>query len=58
MPKNQYLKAVTDIRSMYTLPEGEDWLDQRQEPQFPLIHATKDIVAAYNNKTKVNINNE
>jgi hypothetical protein len=32
------------------LPEGEDWLDQRAVPVYPLIHAPKNIVDAYNFK--------
>lgn len=48
MPKDQYLKAVKDVRSKYTLPEGEDWIDQREVPMFPLVHGRKEIADAYN----------
>ena len=58
MPLGMYKKSVEAIRTKYTLPEGEDWLDQRETPVFPLVHAPKEFVKAYNKKEKVQVNTE
>ncbi len=50
MPQDQYIRTVKDVRAKVTLPEGEDWLDQREVPVFPLVHAPKQFVEAYNSK--------
>ncbi|CAL6005517.1 Sulfatase [Hexamita inflata] len=52
MPQTTYLKSVKNIRDKYELPPNEDWLDQRETPIFPLVHAPKEFVRAYNNHTK------
>ena len=44
------MKTVQRVRQAYTLPDGEDWLDQRQVPIFPLVHGPKAFVDAYNNR--------
>ncbi|CAL5972352.1 Sulfatase [Hexamita inflata] len=50
MPQQQYMKSVQNLRSKYPLPEGEEWLDQRETPIYPLVHAPKVFADAYNHK--------
>ncbi|CAL6023545.1 Sulfatase [Hexamita inflata] len=50
MPKQQYIDSVNHVRSLYTLPSGEEWLDQREVPVYPLVHAPKVFADAYNRK--------
>ncbi|CAL6005542.1 Sulfatase [Hexamita inflata] len=52
MSKEEFLASVKNIRDKYELPPNEDWLDQRETPVFPLVHAPKEFVRAYNNHTK------
>ena len=35
------------IRAKFTPPAGYDWLDQHENPQFPLVLAEKAVVKAY-----------
>ncbi|CAL6032920.1 Sulfatase [Hexamita inflata] len=51
MPEKQYLESVSHIRSKFPLPAGEEWLDQRPVPVYPLVHAPKAFADAYNKKT-------
>ncbi|CAL5972286.1 Sulfatase [Hexamita inflata] len=55
MPKQQYLETVKAIRSKYVLPEGEEWLDQRQMPIYPLVHGPKAFADSYNKKIATKI---
>ncbi|EFO61366.1 Sulfatase, putative [Giardia lamblia P15] len=43
-----YAAMVQRIRSQYTLPPEECWLDQREPPVYPLLHAPRDVCCAYN----------
>ncbi|CAL6038634.1 Sulfatase [Hexamita inflata] len=51
MPEKQYLESVSHIRSKFPLPAGQEWLDQRPVPVYPLVHAPKAFADAYNKKT-------
>ncbi|ESU41693.1 Sulfatase [Giardia duodenalis] len=46
--KDAYADMVQRVRSQYTLPSGECWLDQRESPVYPLLHASYDVCCAYN----------
>ncbi|CAL5992475.1 Sulfatase [Hexamita inflata] len=55
MPTKQYLQTVDNLRRKYVLPEGEEWLDQRQVPVYPLVHGPKAFADAYNKKIATKI---
>lgn len=37
-------------RSKNQLPEGYDWIDQRDQPEYPIVYGPMDYVCSYNPK--------
>ncbi|CAL5972310.1 Sulfatase [Hexamita inflata] len=55
IPAGFYKTSVEKLRTKYVLPEGEEWLDQRQVPVYPLVHGPKAFADAYNKKIATKI---
>ncbi|CAL6051533.1 Sulfatase [Hexamita inflata] len=45
---NEYKQFVDNFRTQNQLKSNEDWLDQRNVPEFPTVYAEKSIVCSYN----------
>ncbi|CAL6041347.1 Sulfatase [Hexamita inflata] len=56
MPQKMYLNQVRKLREKFVLPQGEEWLDQRQVPVYPLVHAPKVYADAYNKQIYQEVN--
>ena len=52
LSKSVESKLLKEYKSHIELPEDRDWLDQRKHPVYPLVHAPKDVVKAYNTHLK------
>ncbi|CAL6071640.1 Sulfatase [Hexamita inflata] len=46
--KADYETAVQQYRGHNPLDDGYDWIDQRAVPEYPTVHAPKDMVCSYN----------
>ncbi|CAL6067157.1 Sulfatase [Hexamita inflata] len=48
MSHKEVAQATQFFRSNNELKEGYDWIDQRANPQFPMVYAPKKTVCSYN----------